>query len=185
MQPSSTPRARLLVGIAVSVVLGLAGAAVYVVSSAPGARASIALSIVEDPATGTFGYSPEVVQIPRAEQVDITITNWDPMPHSVSGRYMNVSGTMAEMMVHMGNGMMGRLSGPMVGALPPDLVSHTFTMVAGGYDLNIPIPVAPNAGTPSVVSFTLLMDLPGTFSWSCMAEETSAHGPMVGGLTIG
>jgi hypothetical protein len=153
--------------------------------STTGRAISVTLTIAQAPSTGVYAYSAVSILVPRDSIVEFTVLNFDPTTHRVDPRYCNVTGT--------GDGMMGmgmglhRMSSQRVGALAAGSVSHTFTMVGGGYDLNVPLPPALSPSQPSIVEFTLRIEGPGMMIWTCevsgMGSPTGMPGTMMGGFT--
>jgi hypothetical protein len=184
MRLLSTRGAQVVLGVAIAAAFALTGAGIYLLTQSPAQNASVNLVIQRNVVTGTYGYAVTSVFVPHARQVDFTITNWDPQSHSVMPQYLVVSGTMDEMTVYMHGGMMGGTQGQMMGSLTAGQISHTFTMMTGGYSLNIPVPAAPDSSTPSVLTFTMLVNGPMSLEWGCMANGMGDPGAMTGTFVV-
>jgi hypothetical protein len=188
MDPRSR-RTALAIG-ALVVVAGALGAATVLVWPPAHPAATVSLTISEDPATGAYVLSPSSVQVPADSTVLFTIRNFDPFVHPVGTVYCNVTGTMDGYMTYgLANGMGGMMGGgASVRSMPSNGVSHTFTVSGDGYQLNVPIPPAQSPTEPSVVTFTLATQFPGSTTWRCAAMGITGDGDsawMVGPFTIG
>lgn len=164
-------------------------------SSPTSANESVHLTIAANSA-GVYDYSPSSVQVPAGSLVQFTVVNYDPMNHSASWHWCNVTGTVGGMMQGyggwMGPGMMGG-RGMMGGSgalhsLSPSAVSHTFTLVGSGLNVNVPIPAARSPSEPATIVFSVQMPMAGTFTWTCevlgMGATSAAPGGMQGTLDI-
>ena len=60
--------------------------------------------------------------------------------------------------------------------VPTGNISQTFTMMTGGYDLNVPIPPAASSQNPSVVVFSFETVGQGVTTWSSMTTMAGNHG---------
>ncbi len=154
-----------------------------------GSTVKVALVIGWNATAGAYGFNSASLHVPAGAAVDITITNYDPETHSVSGPYCWVNGTIGGMMGYrMGFGAMGMGMMHEVHYLGPSNISHTFTISQGGYGLNVPIPPAGGPADPAVVEFTFPARGPGEVVWMCeaMAGETAFGGPgsMMGHLFV-
>lgn len=141
------------------------------------------LAIAFNPYTGLDQYFPANFSVPANVPVLITITNYDNGTNIVPAAYAKVLGTVGgtETVTN------GTASGVPVTSVPTTGISHTFTLIAGPYAVNIPIPPAQDQ-TPTVVSFTVVFATPGQFVWHCMAPCDSAAmatlGFMMGTVTV-
>ncbi len=153
--------------------------------SAAGPTVDRALTIAYDPAKATYSYSTTNLQIPLGSTVRFTITSYDPSPvGSVpDASALQVSGTVGGTITVQEAG-----STMVVHDLAPASVAHTFTMSSGYYHLNVPIPAAPSADSPVVVSFTVTFPDPGSFAWGCVLpcgpDDMTEMGTMFGSVLV-
>lgn len=121
------------------------------------------LSIAYDPSQGSFGYSTTQLAVPAGVAVQFTITNFDPglaiLPTPSDAR---VLGTVGGSISLTAGGQTTSCQ-----SVPTSDVSHTFSLSDGVYHVNVPIPPASPAGTPTVVTFVVDFATPGTFNWGC------------------
>ncbi len=121
--------------------------------------------------TGEDQYFPANFSIPVDVDVIVTITNYDNGTNAVPTSFGAVTGTVGGAAV---------INGQTVTAIPGTSVSHTFTITSLG--LNVPLPPS------STVTFTLLVEAPGVYTWHCMAPcDTNAMatpGFMQGTMTV-
>lgn len=168
---------------AVVVVVGVGTYWAYAATRAPASQ-QVELVIQRD-ASGSFAFSPTSIHAAAGSDLEVTVVNYDPTNHSAPWRYCNVSGTMDGMMDGyggwMGGGMMG---GHHMHGLNPSGVSHTFTMVGSGYNVNVPIPPARAANDPSVVTFWVHLGPAGVVGWTCEADGMLMAG-VPGGMPMG
>jgi hypothetical protein len=146
---------------------------VLTATSAPPARVSLDLTIHYDPSTWYVTFSPSTFEAPAHTVIQFTITNYDPTSHDVAVSFCNVSGTVG---LTMGEQMQGSGATMTVGRLSPSDVSETFTMISDGYDLNIPIPPAASAHSPSVIIFSFETLGSGVTTWASEATNGGPHG---------
>ena len=143
------------------------------------------LVIAPDTAAGGVSYSARTLTVPLHERVVFTITNFDPTVATLpTPRDAQVMGTFGgPMTIHEAQGSV------VVGQLPAAGVSHTFTMSNAYYAINVPIPPAQDPATPSQVTFTVVFDTPGTYTWGCvvlcLGDGMGAANAMDGSLTVG
>jgi hypothetical protein len=168
--------------VALVIAIGLVGVsmgafAYLSLAPSPRAQVQVELTIVQNATSGAYQFSPQTIRVPAGALVEMRITNYDPMNHSVEPIYCDVTGTTDGMMDAWGGGMGSMMSQRMRG-LPPGAIGHTFSIQGPGYDLNVPIPPASSSGAPSVVTFSFVSH--GSTAWSCMAEMSSVLGKMMG-----
>jgi hypothetical protein len=152
--------------------------------SSSGPTATRALTIAYDPATGGFSYDTVHIAVPLGVRVIFTITNYDPgtavLPAPTDASVVGTYG--GTMVIESGSW------NDTVGGLPAGQVSHTFSMTSPYYILNVPIPKAESAGTPSVVTFSEVFNTPGTFQWGCTVlcgdGPMNSAGMMFGSITV-
>jgi hypothetical protein len=142
------------------------------------------LSIAFDPTTGTYEYSSAALTVPAGVRVVFTITNFDtgiavlPTPADA-----DVVGTLGgAMLVATGSAAFT------TDQLPTDDVSHTFSLSDSAYHVNVPIPPASAPGVPVQVTFAVVFDVYGTFTWGCvvLCGTEGMQGPdsMYGTLSV-
>ncbi len=116
-------------------------------------------------------YFPANFTIPSDVNVIVTITNYDNGTNPVPDFSGKVTGTV---------GGTAMINGQSLTSIPGQNVSHTFTVAALG--LNVPLPPS------STVTFTLLIEAPGSYQWHCMApcdaNAMATPGFMEGTLTV-
>jgi len=161
------------------VVVGAFGMLLATPTPAATNSVQVDLTIAQDPVTGSYAFSPSVLHVPAGAMIELRITNYDPSIHSVDPVYCNVSGTSNGVMEEMGFGM-GSMMGHMMRGLAAGAVSHTFTMMSNGWDLNVPIPPAVSAQTPSITEVSFQTHGPGAASWMCEGTMNGAASPMMG-----
>ena len=178
----------LLVMGTVVLILGVLAGGILGHFSAPPAVAASAtehlyLSIAYDPYTGLDKYFPANFTVPANVPILITITNYDNGTNVVPADFAKVLGTVdgTETVTN------ATLSAQSVSSVAPDQITHTFTMNAAPYPINIPIPAAQGTD-PTVVSFTVVFTSTGQFVWHCMAPCDDAAmatpGFMTGTVTV-
>jgi len=160
---------------AMAVVLAAGTGLVLSVTSAPATRASLTLTIEFNPSTWYVTVTPSTLQAPAGTIVQVTITNYDPSSHPVAASYCNVSGTVGKTMQETYPAS-ATGSGAAVFWLSASQLSHTFTMMSDGYDINIPIPVALSAQSPAVVAFSFEALQAGVTPWSSESVGVGPHG---------
>ena len=169
-------RLRVVVLVAVIVVVVVAVIVLYAVGAlvpkTPAAAASplprtyLNLTIVYDASTGIANYTIPFISIVAHTLVVVTITNWDPTPSPLFVAWDDhVVGTVG------GNETLSCGGAPrVVTSLPGNDISHTWTVLDAYYNISVPIPPAPSATVPCVVSFELTMDQSEMTSWGCVAN---------------
>jgi len=149
------------------------------------ATTPVVLTIFQDPSTGLYSYSMQSLRAAPGTIAEFTIRNFDPTPHGVDPSFASVRGTIGGAMQVQpgspsgGNGMGSRS----VTSMPWFGVSHTFTILAGGYDLNVPIPPALSPTAPSTVTFSLKVMGPGMVQWTCECPDGGSDGDLPGGMS--
>lgn len=192
---TSGPRARRPLGASSVVIVGavllilgaLAGGVLGHFSAPPVVNASgtehLYISIAYDPFTGLDQYFPANFTVPVNVPVIITITNYDNGTNVVPAAFTTVQGTVGgtETVTN------ATASNVALTSIPADQIAHTFTLITGPYNLNIPIPAAQGTA-PTVVSFTMVFTSAGQFIWHCMAPCDDAAmatpGFMTGTVTV-
>lgn len=176
------PSALVLVGVVVLVGGLLAGGVLGRLEAGPTKASATSdhlyLTVAYNPYTGLDQYFPANFTVPANIPVVITITNYDNGTNLVPAAYAAVRGTVDGTET---------VNGAAVQSVPADQIAHTFTLLAGPYDINIPIPAAQGT-TPTVVSFTLVLTQTGVFTWHCMApcdpDAMDTLGFMMGSMTV-
>ncbi len=192
---SGRPLARttLAILVAVPLLLGvLAGAIAGVMTAPPVAAAShptttdyVNLTIGFDFASGLDRYFPANFTVDAHAVVVITITNFDHGVNPVPAQLSSVKGTVGgtETIRDAANP-----TGTAVTSVPDNETAHTFTLLTGPYDVNVPIPAAKSASDPVSVTFSVVFDTPGVFQWHCMAPcddvAMTTPGYMTGFVTV-
>jgi heme/copper-type cytochrome/quinol oxidase subunit 2 len=154
-------------------------------ASAAGATTDRALTISYDPVTSAYTYARTNINVPLGGTVQFTITSYDPSPAGLlpEASDAQVTGTVGGVMTVSTAGGVSVLS-----QIAPADVAHTFTLSSGYYHVNIPIPAAPNAGSPVVVRFSVTFATPGVFAWGCVlpcgTDDMSQLGSMYGYLRV-
>ena len=175
-------RSWLVLLSAVAVVL-LAAVAMVVLTPAPNHPGTTAQKVqvaIVAGASGEYTFTPPSLHALPEAGLQITSLNDDLQNHSTAWTYCNVTGTMDGMMDSGYPGMMGGGMGmTLMGSLAANHVSHTFTIVGHGYNVNIPIPPAASNGQPSTTTFLIQMHGTDTLTWTCESET------MPGGLSPG
>lgn len=179
--------------VAVPLILGVLAGAVAGVMTAPLTASGTSGSTVDyvnltvgfDFATGLDRYFPANFTVPAHATVVITITNFDNGTNVVPASMASVQGTVG------GTETIRTTSDPqgtVVTSLPPTGIAHTFTLMGGGYALNVVIPPAKSASEPVSVTFTAVFNTAGVFQWHCMAPCDDAAmltpGFMTGFVTV-
>lgn len=170
----------LIIGVLAGGILGHVVAPPVVTTSG---SEHLYLTISFDPYTGADKYFPANFSVPADVPVTITITNYDNGTNPVPSSFAQVLGTVGGTMSVTN----ATASGAVVASIPVDQVAHTFTLVSGPYDLNVPVPAA-QGQTPSSVTFTVDFTTSGQFTWHCMApcdgHAMTTPGYMTGTLTV-
>jgi hypothetical protein len=177
----------LVVGVVLLVVGVLAGGILGHFSAPPVVAASttehLYLSIAFDPYSGLDKYFPANFTVPANVPVSITITNYDNGTNAVPADFAQVLGTVGRTETITD----ATASNVAVSSVPLNQVTHTFTLNAAPYDINVPIPAA-HGTTPTVVTFTAVFTTAGQFEWHCMAPCDDAAmmtpGFMTGVVTV-
>lgn len=189
-RPQTRGSVALAVGIAL--VLGLVGGGLvgYLARgpaegpSGPG-TAYLFLTIGFDFATGLDRYLPANFTVPAHTLVVVTITNYDDASNPVANESARVVGTVGGFETMRAA---SETQGMDMTAVPADQVSHTFTLDAGGYSMNVPIPLASSIADPMIVTFRAYFNITGAFEWHCMAPCDPASmgtlGYMRGTMTV-
>lgn len=117
-------------------------------------------------------YFPANFSVPADVAVVVTITNYDNGTNPVPDQDGRVTGTV---------GGTASADGHVYASIPGSGVSHTFSVLALG--INVPLPPS------STVTFSLMLEQPGTYSWHCLApcdaNAMATPGFMEGTLTVG
>ncbi len=181
------PGSVVLVGAVLLVLGALAGGVMGHFSAPPVVNASdmdhLYLSIAYNPYTGLDQYFPANFTVRENVPTVITITNYDNGTNAVPAAFGAVLGTVGgtETVTN------ATAAGVPVTSVPATQIAHTFTLITGPYDLNVPIPAAQGT-TPTVVSFTVVFTSAGQFVWHCMApcDEAAMTTPglMTGTVTV-
>ena len=168
--PTHVALAAVLVAVGVLVSVGV----YLLLPGAPPASSNVTLSIVRAPGSSTYGFSAATVTVPADTLVHFTIVNFDPSAHGTRAGMTGTMGTwMGREMMDPGNGSWSNVSG-----LPTGEISHTFSVIGGGYDLNVLLPPAAAPGEPSIVQFWLPTHGAADLTWMCDADQMGA---MMGG----
>lgn len=171
------PRFRLVVIAVVAVVVVAAVLLFFAVGflvpsrsssspSLPTVKTYVNLTITYDPATQIANYTTPFISIVAHTLVVMTITNHDPSASPLFVPWDNhVVGTVG------GNESVNCGAGTeTVTSLPSNGVSHTWTVLDSYYNISVPIPPAPSAGTPCVVTFELVANQSEMTTWGCVAD---------------
>jgi plastocyanin len=142
------------------------------------------LTIFYNPTVRDYVYSTSELNVPTGTQVVFSITNYDPSASRLpSPMYDQVIGT------RNGDMTVSTAAGSVItSSLPLSEVSHTFTVWSGSYHLNVPIPAAGGAASPVRVTFSATFNLPGSFTFGCVAycagSGMAANSGMFGTLSV-
>lgn len=176
----------VLVGAFVLILGVLAGGILGHIASPPVTTSGsdhLYLTIAYDPYTGLDEYFPANFTVPANVPVTITVTNYDNGTNPVPAAFSQVLGTESgtETVTNATS------SGTAVRSVPVDQIAHTFTLITGPYDVNVPVPAAQDV-TPTVVVFTVVFTATGQFVWHCMApcdgSAMTTPGFMTGTVTV-
>ena len=170
-------RFRLIVVVAVAVLVAASVVVLFAAGyltpahtaaspTAPMVQTYVNLTITYDPATMIGNYTTPFISMIAHTLVIVTITNYDPTPSPLFVPWDNrVVGTVGgNESVNCGHGT------AVVGSLPSDAISHTFTVLDSYYNISVPIPPAPGPGVPCVVTFELTMNQSEMTTWGCVAN---------------
>jgi hypothetical protein len=168
--------------------IGLIGGAVLERTSSPPASATtstvhVYLTVAYNPFTGVDEYFPANLTVPANVPVVMTITNYDNGTNAVASYYAAVRGTVG------GTETVTDAAAPekTLASVPATDVAHTFTIMSGGIDINVPIPAAQRT-IPTIVTFTVQFSQAGPITWHCMApcddQAMSTPGFMTGTITV-
>lgn len=188
VQERTTTQGGSVVAVGVLFLLiGLIGGAMMArTGSSPAATpgtARVYLSVAYNPYTGLDEYFPANFTVPANVPVIITITNYDNGTNTVPADYATVRGTVGGTETVTD----ATAADKTVTSVPTTEVAHTFTIMSGGMNVNVPIPAAQGT-TPTVVTFSLQFSLAGLINWHCMApcdgRAMSTPGFMTGTITV-
>ncbi len=116
-------------------------------------------------------YFPANFTIPADVNVVVTIHNYDNGTNPLGDSFGKVTGTV---------GGTATINGETVSSIPGAQISHTFSVA--GLGLNVPLPPS------STVVFTIIAEVPGTYTWHCLAPcdigAMATPGFMQGTLTV-
>lgn len=141
------------------------------------------LTIAFSPYTGLDEYFPANFTVAANVPVTITITNYDNGTNAVPASLSQVLGTVGgtETVTN------ATASGVALSSVPVSEIAHTFTLITGPYNINVPVPSAQGT-TPTVVTFTVVFTSAGQFDWHCMApcdgHSMTTAGYMTGTVTV-
>jgi len=168
--------------------IGLIGGAMLARPSSTPATATtgtahVYLTVAYNPYTGMDEYFPANFTVPANVPVIITITNYDNGTNTVPSYYASVRGTVGGTETVTD----ATAADATLTSVPATEVAHTFTIMSGSLDVNVPIPAAQGT-TPAVATFTLQFSQPGLINWHCMAPcdgyAMSTPGFMTGTITV-
>lgn len=173
-RPLSKTERLLIVGVVLP--LGLIGGAIltetlepqgHTITSPPVLYLTVGFNFT----SGEDQYFPANFTIPADVNVIVTITNYDDGANPLADSFGKVTGTV---------GGTAAINGTSVSSIPGSEISHTFTIAS----LGVSVPLPPS----STVTFTLLVEGPGTYAWHCMApcdaNAMATPGFMQGLLTV-
>jgi hypothetical protein len=168
-------------------VIGLIGGAMLARPGSPSATptggAHVYLSVAYNPYTGLDEYFPANFTVPANVPVIITITNYDNGTNTVPTDFAVVRGTVGGTETVTDATAADRI----LTSVPATEVTHTFTVMSGDLNVNVPIPAAQGT-TPTVVTFTVQFSQTGLINWHCMApcdnQAMSTPGFMTGTITV-
>jgi hypothetical protein len=180
--------------------LGLGGA--FSGPAAPAAPPSssapdyLYFTVTTSAATSYDTYYPANVTVPAGVPIVITITSYDPGVNVVNAPYTHVIGTVGG----TANYSLGLdHTASTLSALPPDDVSHTFSVTypgsagqaligAGKPIMSVPVPVSPDGVRPSTVTFTVIFPAAADYVWTCVAPcdpySMQTPGFMIGAIYV-
>lgn len=184
----TTTRGGSVVAVGVLFLLiGLLGGAMLARTNSPPAAgttgtAHVYLNVAYNPYTGLDEYFPANFTVPANVPIIITITNYDNGTNMVPLYYASVRGTVGGTETVTDATAADRT----LTSVPATEVTHTFTIMSGSLNINVPIPAAQGT-TPTVVTFTLQFSQTGLIIWHCMAPcddyAMSTPGFMTGTIT--
>ena len=151
----------LFLGVLAGGILGHVAAPAVAAGPAP---QHLNLTVAYDPYSGLDQYFPANFTVPANVPIIITITNYDNGTNTVAPSFGQVRGTLGNTETVTN----ASASGAVIGALPADQVSHTFTIEDSPYDINVPVPAA-QGESPTAVTFTIVFTSVGVFAWHCKA----------------
>lgn len=187
MRTTTSGGSVVAVGVLFLLIGVVGGAMLARTNSVPAAgttsSAHVYLSVAYNPYTGLDEYFPANFTVPANVPVVITITNYDNGTNTVASDYATVRGTVGGMETVTDVTAADKT----FTSVPATEVAHTFTIMSGGLDINVPIPAAQGT-TPTVVTFTLQFTQAGLLTWHCMApcddQAMSTPGFMTGTVTV-
>ncbi len=176
----------ILGGFTVVASAGLIGIHLLSTALAPPAPAGpLALHVVIDSTHGIDSVLPLNLTVPAGTWITFYLSNYDTVAVGAPVSDAGLQGAFLGHVELLGAGAGGAT--PYSG-LAPSAVSHTFTMLSGPYDFNVPLPAAASVDAPATVVFTLAFDTTGTFAWYCAAfcddGGLGGSGPMGGTVTV-
>ena len=169
-------------------VIGLIGGAMLARPGSPPNTAAtgtahVYVSVAYNPYTGLDEYFPANFTVPANVPVIITITNYDNGTNLVPSDFASVRGTVGGTESVTDATAADRV----LTSVPATEVTHTFTIMSGDLNVNVPIPAAQGT-TLTVVTFTLQFSQTGPIYWHCMApcdpQAMSTPGFMTGTITV-
>ncbi len=151
-----------------------------------GPAAYLNLTLTYNPATGNCAFLPGNVSVPAGQEVQVTITNYDPLTsHLYLGWQNQVVGALGGTMTVQKGLSGGKTTVSGVDALD---IGHTFSILNPVYNLSVPIPPAVSPSSPTIVTFLADFPTSGTYQWGCMCDcnDSSMGTPeaMYGTLTV-
>ncbi len=126
------------------------------------------LTILTGGMTGKPGwpiFTPADFTLPPESNVQVSIRNFDSGAAPVTSQWSRVTGTAGDTV---------EIAGKSVRSIPPQQVSHTFTVPQ--LHLNVPIPAS------STVTFAFRTPASGTYTWRCEAPCGSGQSGMQGAM---
>ncbi len=172
-----------------------------------GPTAYVNLTIGSAPGSGLDQVSPANFTVPHGERIVLKVTNFDTGVNPPASMWSRVMGTYyGTETIALGSGTPTTISW-----LSPYEVSHTLTLLPSGWSfwgsmmngtgmggagpgmmgtmmVNLPIPAAPNASTPTVVVASFYFATSGTYAWYCEAPcdatAMATPGYMRGTVTV-
>ena len=180
----------LAIALVISLVLGVMAGGILGYSSRPDSSAATSkvdyLYLTEsfNPANGHDEFFPGNFTVPAGVPVVITITEYDNGTNPVPASLGQVRGTVG------GTATVTNASGTQqVNVVSPEGVTHTFTILQGPYNVNVPLPVAGDLAHPTIVTFTVVFGTTGLFAWHCLSPcdpvSMVTPGYMFGTITVG
>lgn len=143
------------------------------------------LTIAFNPVNGMDQYFPANFSVPAHTLVHVVITNYDDGVNLVPAEYAQVRGVVGGTISWANASMVSPETASSIGL---DQISHTFTLNAQGYALNVPVPAATDVAHPTTVAFATYFNTTGVFDWNCMAPcdpgSMATLGYMAGAVTV-